>query len=320
MYMSSIIKQIVQVFKKFVQTYNKSSVCGKILGFIILLLALVMTFKNVKNDRIEGFEQHDTFLFKTGSEIYDDFYADIYDHLVFNTLKDDYEVGQIVNKTSPNTSSKILDIGSGTGHHVSLLKGNNLDVVGIDISPSMIKKAKENYPQFKFQVGDAMDGNTCAANTYTHILCLYFTIYYFEDKARFFQNCMKWLMPGGYVIVHIVDRDKFDPILPPGNPLLLVSPQKYATERITSTSVKFTDFKYSADFQMDSKKNTAKFIEKFKNDKNGKVRKNEHIFYMEDKDEIVQLALSSGLILEGQIDLIECQYEYQYLYIFTKPN
>ena len=41
---------------------------------------------------------------------------------------------------------------------------------------------------------------------------------------------------------------------------------------------------------------------------------------MEDKDEIVQLALSSGLILEGQVDLIECQYEYQYLYIFTKPN
>ena len=44
---------------------------------------------------------------------------------------------------------------------------------------------------------------------------------------------MDWLMPGGYLIVHLVDRESFDPILPPGNPLYVVSPQKYAKERIT---------------------------------------------------------------------------------------
>ena len=52
-------------------------------------------------------------------------------------------------------------------------------------------------------------------------------------------------MPGGYLIVHLVDRESFDPILPPGNPLYVVSPQKYAKERITKTKVHFNDFIYS---------------------------------------------------------------------------
>jgi hypothetical protein len=59
---------------------------------------------------------------------------------------------------------------------------------------------------------------------------------------------MQWLMPGGHVIVHLVNRDKFDPILPPGNPLYVVSPQKYAKKRITHTKVKFHGFAYESEF------------------------------------------------------------------------
>ena len=92
---------------------------------------------------------------------------------------------------------------------------------------------------------------------------MYFTIYYFQDKKEFFDNCFKWLMPGGYLIVHLVDRTHFDPILPPGNPLMYVSPQRYAKERITSTKVKFTDFSYSADFKLDDSNDKAHFVEKY---------------------------------------------------------
>jgi hypothetical protein len=117
-------------------------------------------------------------------------------------------------------------------------------------------------------------------------------------------------MPGGYLIVHLVDRDRFDPILPPGNPLLYVSPQRYAKERITSTKVKFTDFSYSADFQLDDKNDKALFVEKFKNDSDGKVRKNEHEMYMPDIQQIVDEAQSCGFIVESKADLLQCQYEY----------
>ena len=318
--MQTVIKQINNAIKLMYSSYTKTSVCAKILIFIILLLLVVLSFKSIKNNGQEGFEQHDKFLFKTGPQIYDDFYADIYDYLVFNNMKDDYEIGEIVKQTTTGSQSKILDIGCGTGHHVALLNDKNLDVLGIDISPSMIKKAKTNYPEYKFQIADAMVDDTFTTSSFTHVLCLYFTIYYFENKQQFLDNCMKWLMPGGYLIIHLVDNDKFDPILPPGNPLLLVSPQKYAKERITNTTIKFTDFSYTADFQLDPKTNVAKFVEKFKNNNNDKIRKHEHTLYMTDKDKIIEQAQSTGFILEGQIDLLHCQYEYQYLYIFIKPN
>jgi len=300
--------------------YNKTSLWCKLLILMSLLLLVMLVFKGLKpNKFVEGFQQNDQFVIKTGSGIYDDFYADIYDYLVFNNLKDDYEVGYIMNSASPSSQSKILDIGCGTGHHVASLGSKGLDVLGIDISPSIIKKAKENFPDYNFNVGDALDGNTFEPDSFTHILCMYFTIYYFKDKTQFFNNCFKWLMPGGYLIVHLVDRELFDPILPPGNPLLYVSPQKYAKERITSTKVKFTDFSYSADFKLDDKNDKALFVEKFKNDSDGKVRKNEHEMYMPDIQQIVDEAQSCGFIVESKADLLQCQYEYQYLYVFIKP-
>ena len=318
--MTNFFGEISKQFKGITSNYSKCSSWGKVIIFTILLMILIAAFKPFNTDKYEGFEQNDKFLFKSGQDIYDDFYADIYDYLVLNNIKDEYEVGEIMNKTSASSQSKILDIGCGTGHHVAELSGRSIDVIGIDISPSMIKKAKENYPDYQFQVKDATNSQNFAPDTFTHVLCMYFTIYYIQNKAAFFENCYNWLMPGGYFIVHLVDRKNFDPILPPGNPLLYVSPQKYAKERITSTKVKFTDFAYNANFELDEQNNIAKFTEKFKNDKDGKVRKQEHIMYMPDLNEIVDEAQGAGFVLEGKVDLLHCQYEYQYLYIFTKPN
>jgi SAM-dependent methyltransferase len=318
--MPKIINSILKPFNPIISVYSKSSVWGKLLVFIVLFLFVIFAFKGLKTEFKEGFEQQEDFLFKTGQDIYDDFYAEIYDYLVFNSLKDEYEIGEIINKTTPSSQSKVLDIGCGTGHHVAELASRSIDTIGIDLSPAMIKKAKENFPNYKFKVADALNSNAFEPNKFTHILCMYFTIYYFKDKEQFFKNCFNWLLPGGYLLVHLVDRDKFDPILPPGNPLVLVSPQKYAKDRITSTKVKFTDFAYAADFELDEKTDVAKFSEKFKNDANGKVRKQEHIMYMPELSTIVDEAQGAGFILEGQINLLQCQYEYQYVYIFTKPN
>ena len=141
-----MVNKIQTAIKSLGIAYNNSSLWCKILIFISLLLLLILAFKGLPNTRKEGFEQRDQFLIKTGADIYDQFYADIYDYLVFNNLKNDFEVGQIINKSTPSTQSKILDIGCGTGHHVNSLSSKGLDVIGIDISPSMIKKARENYP------------------------------------------------------------------------------------------------------------------------------------------------------------------------------
>ena len=299
--------------------YNKLSNFGKILIFMALLLILIVFFKSHINVKREGFQQTDTFLFKTGDEVYDDFYVSIYDYLVFNNLKNDYEIGSIINNTSPNETSVIVDIGSGTGHHVSSIGSKGLNILGIDISPSMVKEAKEKFPDYNFKVGDAMDSSLLNYNSVTHILCLYFTIYYLKDKRQFFDNCMDWLMPGGYLIVHLVDRNKFDPILPPGNPLFIVSPQKYAKERITKTKITFNDFVYESNFNMNKDNDIATFDEKFKFN-NGKVRKQQQTLYMEDVDTIVNIAQDCGFIVHAKVDLVKCAYDHQYVYIFEKPN
>jgi ubiquinone/menaquinone biosynthesis C-methylase UbiE len=300
--------------------YKKMSTVGKVLLFVALLLILVVFFNSPEfNITKEGYEQNDSFVFKKGAEIYDGFYASIYDHLVFNNLKDDYEIGQILNKTTPSSVSVVLDVGSGTGHHVAKMVEKGVKASGIDNSQAMIQQAKEKYPQYDFKLGDVLDINQYQNNSFTHILCLYFTIYYFKNKETFFNNCMEWLMPGGYLVLHLVEREKFDPILPPGNPLYIVSPQKYAKERITHTKITFNNFVYTSNFKLEAEKDMATFEEKFKfND--GKVRKQEHLFYMEDSQDILTKAADAGFIVQGKIDLVRCAYPNQYLYILVKPS
>jgi ubiquinone/menaquinone biosynthesis C-methylase UbiE len=311
--------------KSITNFYNKTSNFGKILLFISLLLILMSFFRfidakiNNKGFNIEGYTQNDNYLFKTGNDVYDSFYATIYDHLVFNSLKNNYETEIIMNKSLPTNKSVVLDVGCGTGHHVANLSSKNINVIGVDISQPMINKAKEKYPKYNFIVGDVLNRDQFQNNSFTHILCLYFTVYYFKDKRLFFNNCMDWLMPGGHLIVHLVNREKFDPILPPGNPLYIVSPQKYAKERITNTKITFNDFVYESNFNFNKNKDLAVFEEKFKFN-NGKIRKQEQVLYMENTSEILTIAEQCGFTLKAKVDLVKCAYENQYLYILVKPS
>ena len=308
--------------------FSKTTLLHKILYFLAFLISISLIF-NYGKQQVEGFEPPKTNEFKmndTVPEIYDDFYATIYDDLVFNKNKNDYEIGKWIEHTQPdNKDSVVLDIGSGTGHHVSSLKAHGYNAVGIDISPSMVKKAKETYPDLKFQVADVLNPSIFSDESFTHITSFYFTLYYIQNKKLFFENCMRWLTPGGFLAVHVVNRDKFDPILPAGNPFNIVSPQKYAKKRITSTTVMFDKFEYKSNFDMKETvqdENTANAImkETFKNNKNGNVIQNEHQLYMSTQAEILDIAKDVGFIIDSKIDMVDCQYDSQYIYVLQKPT
>lgn len=57
-------------------------------------------------------------------------------------------------KYNPKT---VADIGCGPGNSTFVLKQlfPNSDITGIDSSPEMILKAKKEYPDIKFEIGDA---------------------------------------------------------------------------------------------------------------------------------------------------------------------
>ena len=310
-----LVKNIRQLIKKF----TKSSLWFKmtvVVLFILLLLVITNKYKPTK----ENFIQKKKFEMKVGPEIYDKFYASIYNDLVYDEVKNEYEVGEIINATHPTNQSLILDIGSGTGQHVAALNDAGYPTVGLDLSPSMVGIAKKKYPNLKFKQGSALEFMLYPADSFTHILCLYFTIYYIKDKNRFIKNCFDWLKPGGYFVLHLVNRDKFDPILNTADPLQLVSAQRYAKKRITNSLIKFKDFKYRADFKLNKKNDTATFEEIFKDDKTKHIRQNIHKMYMQTQKHILSIAKENGFILLGKIDMVPVQYEYQYLYILQKPE
>jgi len=76
---------------------------------------------------------------------------------------------------------------------------------------------------------------------------------------------------------------------------------------------------YKSNFNLDKNNNLATFDEKFKYN-NGKIRKQQQQLYMEDTAVIVNMAQDCGFILKSKIDLVNCAYESQFLYIFVKPS
>lgn len=318
--MQLIVKNINKFLKK---TTSMEKIF--FLFVITIMVYFIVRYVVFQRRHREGFENDENdddtgkFIIKRDNDIYDDFYSRVYDKLVFSDVKNNFEIGKIINHTNLTKKSNILDIGSGTGHHVAEL--NRLGyhhALGIDSSPAMIKKSKENYPNANFIQGDVNKTMTFNNNEFSHILSLYFTIYYFKNKRHFFDNCYRWLRPGGYLIIHLVDREKFDTILPVGDVFTFVSPQKYADSRITSTVAKFNNYEYKSKFEF--KNDDVNFIELFKNKHSGKIRKNIHKLYMENQSVILSKARDSGFILMSKINMSKCQYNYQYLYILQKPS
>ena len=297
----------------------KKSTLAEKTFYAAAIAVLVIVIANYAKPPKEGFEKQKEFAVKSGPNIFDDFYVSIYDDLLYSKIKNNYEIGRIINTAKPTKHSRVLDIGSGTGHHVALLSESGYDAIGLDSSPSMIRQSKRNYPSLNFVDGDALNGMLFPPSTFNLITCLYFTIYYMQDKAMFFDNCMKWLMPGECLALHLVDKANFDPIIPAGDPLAIISAQSYAKERITSTHVDFDTHEYKANFELQGS-DEAILHETFKEKSNGSVRKNEHRLYMESQKNILRQAKAAGFIFVAQIDLIKCEYDHQYIYILQKPN
>lgn len=313
------MKKVMKFFKQINRVFMKQSIWTKtaiVMGIILVILMIVNKSAVYK----EGFVQREKYILKRGAEIYDDFYSSIYDELVYDNVKNDFEVGEITRLVKPTQRSRVLDIGSGNGHHVKLLEKSGYKVEGVDKSAAMVKSAKNKYPNCKFKQGDVLESMLYPKNNFTTITCLYFTIYYINDKQLFLQNCYNWLMPGGYLVLHLVNRDKFDPILNAADPLHLVSAQKYAKKRITNSLVKFKDFQYKANFELDKSKNLAEFDETFKDDTTGHVRQNKHKLHMETQKHILGIAKNIGFVLQGKVDMVTTQYQYQYLYLLYKPE
>jgi SAM-dependent methyltransferase len=289
--------------------------------FILLGLSLILCLrylaKNYINSKpkIEGF-QDTNFVVKTDANIYDIFYADRYDILHKPETRSNLEINNIIQMTQPSKEySCFLDVGSGTGSIVNELSNYGYRAFGIDKSNDMIDYSQKKYQNIQVEKGDVLETMLFEKGTFTHIICNYFTIYQFKDKHLFFRNCFQWITPGGYLILHIVDSQRFDTVIPAGKPLNIDSPQKYTNRRLLETLIEFDDFDYKSKF--DPVK--LNIIETFTSSKTNQVRQNEQQLFMESKEVILGIANIVGFILHGQMNYEKMSGDpYQYLVILER--
>ena len=282
--------------KTFIMSLYKSSRWCKLLLLILLILIFFVGVHSYTAS--EGFiNQTEKFSFIKGPQIFDHFYSNIYDDIITDNVKDEYQVGEIINNTSPTNSSFILDIGSGTGDIVSLFNQKNIKAIGLDNSTSMINISKQKYPTLMYNRGDATNIMLYPAHTFTHITCLNDTIYYIKDKQHFIKNAYEWLMPGGYLILGLNNNKTFR----------LTNKNKNA----------FPNFTYKT--QIEKVNGEISLNETFK-DEEGKVRKQQHLLFMDDNNNILTNARDEGFIVQGEISLSPVYYTDKSIFILYKPE
>jgi ubiquinone/menaquinone biosynthesis C-methylase UbiE len=291
-----------------------------------LLLSLAILYLCIKfygrlfvnSPREEGFTQNTPYIIKENAAIYDDFYCQIHDIIHQPHHRVDYELMFLVEATQPSKTATILDVGSGTGDFVHNLSTAGYRAYGIDLAKPMIHAAEQKFPDDEFVEGNVLDSMKFESGTFSHIVCSYFTIYEIEDKRTFFRNCYFWLQSSGYLILHLVDPDKFDPISPAAKQVLFENPQEYLKkgERITESVVDFPDFQYKSNYRFGKQ---VEFREEFVDKTSKNVRENSRVLHMPLKTEILDLAQACGFSLHSQTTMKDCiDDSHQYIYILQR--
>ena len=319
-------------------------------GIVILHILNTILYDNIINPYLEskeGFEDADKepaeeisgaveeskgiVRWLDNSELYDTFYADIYNKLTQGAVRTQAEVGLIINEWTKRGDDikkfEILDAGCGTGIAVAAYaKLGVKGVTGMDSSAAMIKESEhtlslttlttEEKQKIQWKNDDLMNPSANKGEEFTHASMMYFTIYYFPDKETVFRNLFFWIKPGGKLVVHVVNKHKFDPMLESSTPWIGFSLQKYSDTRVKKSEVTFNKFKYVGEFDLQDPQ--AEFRETFRF-KDGKIRRQRHTFRMEDMNYIVELATKVGWEYIGHVSLEMVGCEYMYHLHFKHP-
>ena len=101
----------------------------------------------------------------------------------------------------------IADLGCGPGHIAKYLHDQGASVVGIDLSPEMVRTAKELAPEVEFRTGD-MRALDCADGELAGIVAFYSIVHFVgAELEAVFRECRRILRDRGVMLVafHIGD-------------------------------------------------------------------------------------------------------------------
>ena len=97
-----------------------------------------------------------------------------------------------------NSNKYVLVVGSGTGISTNKIqKEYGCKMIGIDINPKMVKQAKKEYPNIKFQMADVQK-IPFKSNTFDAVLSESVTIFSY-DKLKTLTEYKRVLKPDAYI-------------------------------------------------------------------------------------------------------------------------
>jgi ubiquinone/menaquinone biosynthesis C-methylase UbiE len=104
---------------------------------------------------------------------------------------------------------RFADFGCGPGQTTKFLFGNGItDIIGIDISPGMIKAAKKLFPEIKFETGDMLN-LSYKTNYFGAAIAFYAVVHFTYDQIKTaLGEINKVLKNGGHFLFsfHIGDE------------------------------------------------------------------------------------------------------------------
>jgi len=293
----------------------------------LMFLVLAMYSVSIWSSSREGFEAGESIMLEDPEKYYDALYASIYKALWHSYQKLEYEevsMQDIALAEWPKANVKVLDLCCGVAPHACWFKNMGVDYTGIDTSVPMIEQARKDCPSAKFQKGDAAQATLFSPKSCSHTLLLGFSAYMFPNVKVISDNAYMWTQPGGFFVVHLVEPDKYDPLLDLASPFSAFSLQKYSYDRQTKSDVFFDDFKYTGTFNKKKNEEDATFDEvlTYYNTELSpghiKYREQKQRWTMPSLDAIIETIKSSGFRLKEKVHLVSCGKEYQYLVYFTK--
>ena len=300
-------------------TNNPNLMYAKWLLILTIIMICLLLYKNLKPVEMkEGFYQEKPYVLKLNENTLDLFYIELY--VILHNVKNrvDKELVHILKATNPcKENSVFLDVGSGVGETVYQLKNEGFNAFGIDKSKNMCDFAKRTYNDIEVLNDDILKPMAFEKNTFTHILCTYFTIYQIEDKKRFFSNCFFWMKSGGYLVVHLVHKKKFDRVIPNTDAISKRTVMPHGADKLSTRAI-FDDYEYNGSFEILDDK--ARFIETFTDLETKHIRENHTDLYMENIYDICGYAKSCGFIFHGKTNMFNINNDkHQYLYYFERP-